>query len=166
MTTLDHNVAVARAVGVLAAKLLPLWPALRLEEGVERTKPPAREKPDVAPHRWIFTSKFWRCEGCLKVSWSCGKPAEGNCRGLHKLDPQVFARLQHRCVSLECSDGATLVVCLKCKAYSGHGQVRNLAKECNKGPRTAGARAAWTAIASGDHPKFPGVTVQKGPWSQ
>ena len=51
MTILDQNIAVARAVGVLAAKLLPLWPALRLEEGVERTKPPARERPDVVPHR-------------------------------------------------------------------------------------------------------------------
>ena len=92
-------------------------------------------------------------------------PVEGHCRGLHKLDPQVLLRLQHKCVSLECSDGATLVVCLRCKAYSGHGQVRNLAKKCNDAPQSAGASSAWTAIAAGNHPKLPGVTVQRDPWS-
>ena len=56
----NKAIAMSRAVVVPAAMLPPLWPALRIGEGVERIKPLAVLKADLVPHRWIRVSKFWR----------------------------------------------------------------------------------------------------------
>eukprot|EP00959_Pyramimonas_sp_CCMP1952_P118511 2477919-Pyramimonas_sp.AAC.1 len=53
---------------------------------------------------------------------------------------------------------------MRCYAYSSHGQPRNLLRQCDGQPQSAGAKSAWSSVGAGRHPKRKGVSVEVGPW--
>eukprot|EP00959_Pyramimonas_sp_CCMP1952_P162077 3388720-Pyramimonas_sp.AAC.1 len=66
------------------------------------------------------------------------------------MDAPAFARLGHR----------MFFICLRCKNYTGGGQVRGLRQQCSPLPAVGaqGRRYAWKLIRAGSHPKRSGVT--------
>jgi len=66
---LAKKIRVAKAVCLLAARLLPLWPRLDLS-GVELAKAPgknAAKKVGTELHEWEWCRSYWRCSVCLKI---------------------------------------------------------------------------------------------------
>eukprot|EP00959_Pyramimonas_sp_CCMP1952_P337210 7061542-Pyramimonas_sp.AAC.1 len=79
------------------------------------------------------------------------QPLSGKCLRDPKLTPAVLASLQLNYLALPCSDGAVLIICLRCNAYASHGNPHNLLKLCDGSPRSVGARRAWEFVNDGSH---------------
>ena len=58
-----------------------------------------------------------------------------------------------------CSDGAQLIVCMRCKCYTSHGSLRGLLSLCDPPPGKFGAWA-WQQICKGRHPKRSELVVR------
>ena len=163
---LKRQIKVSKQVMSLAAALLPLGPRLDLSE-VELVRPSRLSSSPSVPalpgHQWMRMRGFFLCSSCNRVRRGTIDPPPGHCTEVHGLTASALVALSHRCLSLECSDGALLTVCLKCRSYSSHGQIRGLSKAC--APPTRHTQDNWKLILRGKHPKRPGVTVETGPWS-
>ena len=174
---LNRVLKVSKAVANLSCDIMPLWPRLDLKGIPLDKKPRASQcKESGLTHHWVRFSTFWQCEACLRVSRGVRNPQPldptrldppppGACVRPPLIDPRALRQRKHRCIALACSDNALLIVCTKCKAYSSHGHPRNLSGNCNLAPQSNGARSAWSSICKGKHPKYPGVSVERGPWS-
>eukprot|EP00959_Pyramimonas_sp_CCMP1952_P058712 1225918-Pyramimonas_sp.AAC.1 len=81
---LDREVAIARAVGRLGAKLLSLWPRLVLVPNVQRVPPPPVERQQReknSAHQWSWVGTYWQCAECLrgKRGTPSTQPPAGKC---------------------------------------------------------------------------------------
>eukprot|EP00959_Pyramimonas_sp_CCMP1952_P315815 6609863-Pyramimonas_sp.AAC.1 len=78
-------------------------------------------------------SGFWKCSVCARVSRLPTRgppPPPSRCTPVRGLEPRASEARGHRCVTLECSDNAALVICTKCFSYSSHGRISGLAESC------------------------------------
>eukprot|EP00959_Pyramimonas_sp_CCMP1952_P039001 816877-Pyramimonas_sp.AAC.1 len=66
------------------------------------------------------------------------------------MDAPAFASLGHRMLFLDASDSSFVFICLRCKNYTGGGQVRGLRQQCSPLPAVGaqGRRCAWELICA------------------
>eukprot|EP00959_Pyramimonas_sp_CCMP1952_P205919 4306118-Pyramimonas_sp.AAC.1 len=108
-----NNIIVARAVCLLAAKLLLQWPRLRFD-GVEFSAPDRVCQPAAvfAQHNWQFFSGCWCCAVCRKGARSFAGPGPGKCLGPSQLDIDKAERSAHKPALFHVSDGSDCYLCL------------------------------------------------------
>ena len=111
-------------------------------------------------HKWLHFGTFWRCVRCLQVArvkWP-RKPRFSVCLGDRDLPFEDIAALGHSCIALECSDEATLLICMHCKSYSSHCRFKGLKEDCPRKPTRFG-KWVWSTVSRGLHPKRADLTV-------
>lgn len=126
VSRLDLDIKFSRAVALLSAKLMPLWPKLDLQDAVWIAPP--KDPPQVGNSSqcdWQpiqipelgSVSGFWKCSSCGKVSrlpTHGPPPPSSKCVPFHGLEARVLEARGHRCIPLSCSDNSMLVICTKC----------------------------------------------------
>ena len=108
--------------------------------------------PPRLQHSWSWWGEVWRCSHCLLGSRSVTKPLPSACSGSCKLDVEVMEALHHSMVAFQCSDGALLGICRKCRFWTTGARVSGLAKPCT-GFATPAPQAAWRLVLAGKYPR-------------
>ena len=164
----SRAIRISKAVILLAAKLLPLWPKCNLE-GVPYVRPvPKGKGPAAEPHNWSWTGEFWQCQVCLRGRRGEAEPPPGRCVAPPRLNPGLIARNGHQCAVVDCTDGSFLCICRRCGFYSTGGRVVKLGEACVPSKKGAGV-TAWNYFVQGRHPqqnkREKNVKFLPSPWS-
>ena len=136
-----RKVSIARLVAKLAARIMPLWPRLDLQD-VEWLAPESGvsgRQGDQA-HSWVQIRQSWQCSVCLRGS-RLPQPPASKCPGadgLRGLKAEDLSNLGHTMAAYDCSDGSFVAVCTRCKQYSTGGSVRGLRERCPAEARYCG----------------------------
>jgi len=121
LVEIDRKVFIAGKVCALAARVLPPWPRLNLDN-IPRVSGPGRAaagKPSIL-HEWSWYRSFWRCQRCLKSSWQEHMPHAAGCSGVLPDLALDIGRLDHHLQVFSCSDGTLLYACVPKLAGPNH----------------------------------------------
>ncbi|CAK0886142.1 unnamed protein product, partial [Prorocentrum cordatum] len=164
-----RQVSIARLVAKFAARLLPLWPRLDLQDAEWLAPELAFSgRQEGLAHNWVQLRQSWQCPVCLGGSRLAQLPASKcpGADGLRGLKAEALSHLGHTIAAYDCSDGSFVAVCTRCKLYSTGGSVRGLRERCpaelvNLNDHSMrGRRHCWNRIVKGLHPKEDDITLQ------
>ena len=153
--------AIAEAIFKLAAKLLPLWPALERSPRVQETeRPPPLVRPSEGrKHRWSH-SQVWRCLDCLRTARTPGSKAGMDshpCRGPPEwLSQLAVDQAGHKLLIYAAEDESTFVICCTACCRWAQGEVGKplfCDVRCKGSPTSPSAEAVKRNLDRGFHPK-------------